>query len=547
MLSLASGTRSLPTRMPEATFNRRDLLFDSLSDGFGALHVYVGFFMSVVGAGMLSVPYTLVLVPKWQALAGILFVGVAMACTANALLHAYVHVAARAEFETRALGAGSKFVGFQALARRASGPALGYAVSMVTASGVYGGCVGNIQILRDLTPFMLSLVYDGATNLSESTQECIHQAILWGLLAVILFPLCMLRNLSALQTTNYLSFALSIYLIGAVVFRALEGHDLAAANISTSTASVNNGSLASVSMASNDLNSYSSSGSLDEPSLAAGEALNATMAATATASVQGSDLERLAQAISIYNFAFMMTLNLLPLFLQLLSVESSGDNSERRRGDSVRGSTVLATASPLLTARPHMTRCIFVVSLICIVLYGALGCAADDLYGNAIDGNILLNLQSDPAMKIPLVATYLTVLFTFPLLFLPLRAIAEELLSQINHSEQPSPAVNCSGFEYGENSNSSQPTSRRFDRLIVVLVLLCSQQLIALNAPGIEIVFSLMGATSCLVICYVFPVATFATVYPWRRAPHGYLWMAVLWTIVAIVTIQGVVCTWLLV
>ncbi|RLN96453.1 hypothetical protein BBJ28_00024380 [Nothophytophthora sp. Chile5] len=479
ILSPASCTRSLPTRMPETTFNRRDLPFqpqsDSLSDRFGALHVYVGFFMSVVGAGMLSVPYTLVLVPKWQALAGILFVGVAMACTANALLHAHVHVAARAELETRALGAGSKFVGFPALARRAGGPALGYAVSVVTASGVYGGCVGNIRILRDLTPFMLSLVSDGAANLSENTQQCIRQVILWGLLAVILFPLCMLRDLSALRTTNYLSFALSIYLIGAVVFRAFAGYHLAAANIATSTASMNDDSLVSDSMASDDLNSYSSSGSLDELSLAAGEALNATMAVTATASVQGSDLERLAQAISIYNFAFMMTLNLLPLFRQLLRVEGSCNNNGRRRGDAVRGSTVLTTASPLLTARPHMTRCIFVVSLICVVLYGALGCAADDLYGNAIDGNILLNLQSDPAMKIPLVATYLTVLFTFPLLFLPLRAIVEESLSHTCHSERPSPAVNCSDFEYGRNSSNSQPTSRRFGRLIVVLVLLCSQ------------------------------------------------------------------------
>lgn len=31
---------------------------------------------------------------------------------ANALLYAHVHAAARAEFEARALGAGSKFVGF---------------------------------------------------------------------------------------------------------------------------------------------------------------------------------------------------------------------------------------------------------------------------------------------------------------------------------------------------------------------------------------------------------------------------------------------------
>ncbi|KAJ8564175.1 hypothetical protein ON010_g7172 [Phytophthora cinnamomi] len=58
----------------------------------------------------------------WQATAGMAFVGLAMSSTANALLHAHVHAAARAEFEAHTLGAGSKFVGFQALARRAGGP-----------------------------------------------------------------------------------------------------------------------------------------------------------------------------------------------------------------------------------------------------------------------------------------------------------------------------------------------------------------------------------------------------------------------------------------
>ncbi|KAJ8575410.1 hypothetical protein ON010_g3803 [Phytophthora cinnamomi] len=53
-----------------------------------------------------------------------------------------------------------------------------------------------------------------------------------------------------------------------------------------------------------------------------------------------------------------------------------------------------------------MMKCIFTAALVCAILYGAIGCAAFDLYGDVIDGNILLNLQSDPVMKIPLVATY---------------------------------------------------------------------------------------------------------------------------------------------
>ncbi|KAG1689726.1 hypothetical protein DVH05_001932 [Phytophthora capsici] len=225
MLSPASSTRSLPPRLPISS--RRNVQFQSkpsLKTRLAAVHVFMGFLMSIIGAGMLSVPYTLVLVPMWQAIAGIAFVGVAMSCTANALLHAHVHAAARAEFEAHALGAGSKFVGFQALARRAGGPTLGYVVSLIMVTGVYGGCVGNIQIIRDLTPFVVKLVDSGVDDLSESGQENVKQVVMWVLLAVILLPLCMLRKLSALQPTNYLSFVLSVYLVGAVVYRSLEGY-----------------------------------------------------------------------------------------------------------------------------------------------------------------------------------------------------------------------------------------------------------------------------------------------------------------------------------
>ncbi|RLN65358.1 hypothetical protein BBJ29_004860 [Phytophthora kernoviae] len=402
---------------------------------FDSLHVYMGFLMSIIGAGMLSVPYTLVLVPKWQALSGIAFVGGSMACTANALLHAYVQAAARAEFEARVLGAGSKFVGFQALACRAGGPALGYTVSVVAASGVYGGCVGNIQIIRDLTPFVANLVYDGFTELSNNAQDHVKNIVIFT---------------------------------------------------------------------------------------------------------------RLAQSISIYNFAFMMTLNLLPLFVQLLGISNKDVSS--RRGGSTRGFVSFVSAPPLLTARSKMRQCIFGASFTCAVIYGVLGCAAFGLYSTSIDGNILLNLQNDPVMKVPLLAMYVTVLFTFPLLFLPLRSLVEEMLSQ---SFQLKHLSSENDIEYGQcpagsMDNDDCSKDSRFGRLLIVLVLLCSQQLIALNVSGIEVVFSLLGATSCLVICYVFPVIAFTMVYPWRRARHGVLWLSFLWIIVGTVTIQGFTCVWML-
>ncbi|ETP44629.1 hypothetical protein F442_08813 [Phytophthora nicotianae P10297] len=516
MLSPASSTRSLPPRLPEATSSLKRQPKRSLKDRFAAVHVFMGFLMSIIGAGMLSVPYTLVLVPTWQAITGIIFVGAAMSCTANALLHAYVHAAARAEFEAHALGAGSKFVGFQALARRAGGPALGYAVSLIMATGVYGGCVGNIQIIRDLTPFVVKLVDSDVNELTESGRENVEQIVMWALLAVVLLPLCMLRKLSALQPTNYVSFVLSIYLVGAVVYRSLEGYSPTAVEP----------------LESDQTNEAQVSGSV-----ATGSLENISTASDSSP-LQGNDFTRLAQSLSIYNFAFMMTLNLLPLFVQLLKANGG---SNMRRGGAMRNFTTFVTAPPLLATRSQMMKCIFGSTFICAVLYGAIGCAAFDLYGDHIDGNILLNLQSDPVMKIPLVATYLTVLFTFPLLFLPLRSLVEELLGQILKSDD---------LEYGqfsdEKQNDGQSEYPLLTRLAIVLALLCSQQVIALNVSGIEVVFSLMGATSCLVICYVFPVIAFTNVYPWRRIRHGFIWLAMLWTIVAIVIIQGATCVWLL-
>ncbi|KAH7463061.1 Sodium-coupled neutral amino acid transporter 3 [Phytophthora ramorum] len=530
ILSPASSTRSLPPRLPEANSSRRNVKLQSnKSPRFSSLHVYMGFMMSIIGAGMLSVPYTLVLIPMWQALAGIAFVGVAMSCTANALLHAYVHAAARAEFEAHALGAGSKFVGFQALARRAGGPALGYTVSLIMASGIYGGCVANIQIIRDITPFVVELVYDGLNELPGSEREHVKQVVMWVLLAVVLLPLCMLRKLSALQPTNYVSFVLSIYLVGAVAYRSIEGYQP-----STVKDLANNSTTREVDEMHNI-----SSGSLSEVDVLSNLADTSTEAAT----LQGNSFTRLAQSISIYNFAFMMTLNLLPLFVQLLKANGGNNVS---RGGAMRNFTTFVTAPPLLTTRSQMMKCIFGASFICAVLYGAIACAAFDLYGDDIDGNILLNLQSDSAMEIPLVATYITVLFTFPLLFLPLRSLIEELLDQTFQQNQ------SYTLEYGQYPGERKTGDDRrggytsLVRLTIVLALLCSQQIIALNVSGIEAVFSLMGATSCLVICYVFPVIAFTTVYPWRRARYGFLWFSMLWAIVCVVTIQGATCVWLL-
>lgn len=52
--------------------------------------------------------------------------------------------------------------------------------------------------------------------------------------------------------------------------------------------------------------------------------------------------------------------------------------------------------------------------------------------------------------------------------------------------------------------------------------------LIAMQVPGIEVVFALVGATTCMLVCFVFPVVIFTRVYPWRQRGVTVLWMCVL-------------------
>ncbi|KAI9912272.1 hypothetical protein PsorP6_008852 [Peronosclerospora sorghi] len=131
------------------------------------LHVFLTLTMSTVGAGMLSVHNTFLLVTTWLALLGILLVGVSMAFTANALLLAHVQLAQQEE-EQDHVGCGRKFASFQSIAVAAGGEVLGYAVSIITAIGIYGGCVGFVRTVRDIAPFIVVITYGVAMGYTQS-------------------------------------------------------------------------------------------------------------------------------------------------------------------------------------------------------------------------------------------------------------------------------------------------------------------------------------------------------------------------------------------
>lgn len=476
------------------------------------LHVFSTLLMSVVGAGMLSVPYTFVLLPTWNAVLGIIIVGVAMAITATALLRAHVQLAEEEESLVH-IGAGKRFSSFQSIAIVAGGETFGYIVSVVTAIGIYGGCVGCIRIVRDIGPFMISLVYTSSN--ADSVADAADY-LMWASFLLVVFPLCLLHNLSGLRVSSYSGFAFSLYLVAVIIYRSFVAQvdpnaeaeaapSLVESLILATTGSGNDNTNAIDSLV--DAMTGSASADLIDPVITGtdgigSEASNPTAAAAlAPTIILGSPFSRYTQALSIYNYAFMMHLNLIPLFIQL------------------RGSF----AEPLETSRRKMTQSIAGVSSICVVLYAAFGIFASKLYGNTIRGNILLNMESDAVMDVPLVAVYLTVVLSFPLLFHPLRGVIEELIFTTSLNEIP--------FSTRLGSTS---------------ILLLSQLLVAIGVPGIEVVFALTGASSCLMICFVFPVVLYTRLYPWKRAPGGRLWICMLWLIVLFFTVIGSAATWYL-
>ncbi|RLN20499.1 hypothetical protein BBJ28_00020516 [Nothophytophthora sp. Chile5] len=480
-------TSPIPSPRP----HRLSFPYDRKPEGHRDLHVFLTLTMSTVGAGMLSVPYTFLLVPSWAALAGIVAVGVAMALTANALLMAHVHLAEKEE-EAKHIGSGRKFASFQAIAVAAGGDALGYAVSIITAIGIYGGCVGCIRIVRDISPFLVSTAYHlsssaDAEPLSTATSNQLGDYLMWATYVFVVFPLCLMKNLSGLHISSYLGFFFSLYLVGAIIYRSF--YALSPSGSAATVAEDSGASWAVVETITAAVNA------------AAEEAAAAAAAAKVPTVVTGSIFSRFSHAMSIYNYAFMMHLNLIPLFIQL------------------RGSF----AEPLHDSRRKMSRCINGLSSFCVIFYAIFGLFAKKLYGTTVRGNVLLNLENDPLMDVPLVAVFCTVVLSFPLLFHPLRGVLEELVF-----------------------TSSLDDVAFATRLGATTVLLLSQVLLAIVVPGIEVVFGLTGASTCFMICIAFPVIFFARLYPWQQVRGGSLWMATLWIVAVSFVVIGTAATFFL-
>lgn len=449
--------------------------------------------MSAVGAGTLAVPYTFVLLPPVPAVLALSLVGGAMFFTADAILRVHVAVAAAAPKQER-------HATYQALALAAGGSRLSNLAGALTAFAVFGACVGCVRVVRDMVPSLLAAIHAGAETPSDSSVI----AAVWAVFMAVVLPLGFSRNISALRFSSYLGFAFSLYLVAAVAFRAV------------------------------------SSRLDDERPLADDD--------TAQVRDQSSLMWRLAETIGIYNFTFMLHLNVIPLLAQLVAAEAkhlvrqsrsapvngnyssiSIDDHQPAPDDDDDEQQEEALYLLALERGENIMRTRLAVAITaCVMIYAVFGLCAASIYGPSTKGNILLNLERDPIMAVPRVAILFTILFSFPLLFHPLRALVLEMAAW---------PLDWWRSRQAPNAAPSACACSTTMTLAVSVALLTAQILCALHVPGIQVVFSFVGASILLVLCYLLPLAFFFRLFPWRSTSEGAARLAALTALAAVATV----------
>ncbi|RHY28606.1 hypothetical protein DYB32_005837 [Aphanomyces invadans] len=353
---------------------------------------------------MLSIPFTFASAPISVVMMSLLAVGLGMGYTAELLVR--VHIATNVST-------------FNGLAEVAFGPVVSKIVSATTIFAILGACVGCIEIVTDLSPFLVHFV--GIETLYNPT------VIVLTVFIVAVYPLTLLKNITALRFSSYVGFVASIYLVVAVTVRAASSTPAAIVDPVRPT--------------------------FDHLPL------------------------KIAHVASVFNYAFVSHLNVIPLYANLRH--------------AMQPSLVPSTA---LSALSLMRVVIYTMSCFCIVMYAVFGTHALTLYGSHIQGNILLNLENDRVMAFPRLAVLVTILFSFPLLFHPFMLLVESF------------ALQCMGSEDVYVSRRA----KAMQSLVLLLVVVA----VATVMPGIQVTFSLTGASCVTLICYVFPVLTYLQLCP---------------------------------
>ncbi|CAH0480900.1 unnamed protein product [Peronospora belbahrii] len=440
--------------------------------------------MSAIGAGTLAVPYTFVLLSPIQAILVLCCVGLAMGFTADTLLETHVSVA----MESKDIPQENRET-YQHLAWRAGGKVLARVTGTLTAFAVFGACVGCVCVVKDMAPIMLSAVIAGFDHQPLEMQQHAVVVTVWIVGLVVALPLGCLTKMSALRFSSYFGVAFSVYLVGAVAYRAI--------------------------VAGNEAESI---------------ALPASVLET-----QAPLFWRISEVAGMYNFTFMLHLNVIPLLAQLVA-------AEKTRRHKVYGSDFEALASAeapavvdiLQGARHTLRRYLMLIVCTCVLLYAIFGVCAAQIYGNTTQGNILLNLTNDQIMAVPRMAVLLTILFSFPLLFHPLRSLVLEMI-MVCTSHRADKMLDKEVKQDQELSPTVQAA--------VTVLLLTAQILCALRVPGIQVVFSFVGSSILLILCYLFPLIFYVQLVPWRSSRTGTIRLVLLSALAVVAIVVCVAAT----
>ncbi|KAF4036910.1 Transmembrane amino acid transporter protein [Phytophthora infestans] len=438
--------------------------------------------MSAIGAGTLAVPYTFVLLSPVQAVLLLCCVGLAMAFTADTLVGVHVAVVTQSVDELQ-----ESRETYQHLAWRAGGKPLARLTGALTALAVFGACVGCVRVVKDMAPVMLSTVINGFEQWSQTEQQHAVATTVWVIVLVVVLPLGCLTKISALRFSSYFGVAFSVYLVGAVAYRAAVG------------------------------------------GVEAGD-LDIDVVPVSEMEYEASLFWRVSEAVGIYNFTFMLHLNVIPLLAQLVAADRDARRKLHDKDIENVGGTEAPVAVDLLqTAARTMRRHLALAVGVCILLYATFGICAAHIYGSKTQGNILLNLSNDRIMAVPRVAILLTILLSFPLLFHPLRSLVLEMY------------MACTSRNTPEEENGSAPS--QFVQAVGTVSLLVAQIICALRVPGLQVVFSFVGASILLMLCYLFPLIFYVRLTSWRSSRKEIARLAILSSVGLVATVFCVAAT----
>jgi amino acid permease len=338
-----------------------------------------------------------------------------------AAAHANSHASAAAlrgeTYEALAAASVVALGGSAAQARWAKG-----LVNVVNAVGIFGGCCAYIAIGKDIFPVLVRRLGLDASHWLWSTEMLTLLCV-----SLVSLPLSLQRNIGSLRYTSIAGFCFSVYTVFLLAWRGAQA-------------------------------------------VAEGRQQWAPRAAMCPEAPLFSGL---VDAVSVFNFSFVMHFNVLPLFKSLPrpragagagagaeQVQLCDQQHEQQRASTMRKVLVATTAS-------------------CWAIYAAVGSAGLALFGAKVQPNVLDNFApEDDAVNVARAAITACCFLCLPLLEFPLRGTVLSLCRV-------------------------RPTA--FSRATATVLLMAAQFSFALLAPSIKIVFQVTGGSAIVGFCFCFP------------------------------------------